>query len=281
LTRYLRHCERSEAIQEPLRLLNGFVALVTIAMALFAVFCSCAPALAADPSFPPLSGRVVDQANVLSPDTRSALTNKLKDLDEKSGIQLVVATVSSLEGLEIEPYANQLFRAWRLGEQKKNNGVLFLIAPNEHKVRIEVGYGLEGTLTDAISKIIIVNAVAPRFKAGDFNSGVTRGVDDIITTLTTDSSEWQKRPAFRPQEQTNLVGVLIPILFIAIFLFIFIVNVRQQGGVGRALLYMWMTSGSSGDRSSDGFSSSGFSGGGGSFSGGGGSSGGGGASGSW
>jgi uncharacterized protein len=185
--------------------------------------------------------------------------------------------------LEIEPYANQLFRNWKLGEQKNNNGVLFLIAPKEHKVRIEVGYGLEGTLTDAISKIIIVNAVAPRFKAGDFNGGVTRGVDDIITTLTTDSSEWQKRPVVRPQEPTNIVGVLIPILFIAIFLFIFIVTVRQQGGVGRALLYMWMTSGNSGGGYSNrgGFSGGGFSGGGDSFSGGGGSSGGGGASGSW
>jgi uncharacterized protein len=108
------------------RSLAAFVLALVLSLGILA------PAIAADPNFPPLSGRVVDQANVLSPDTRSALTNKLKDLDDKSGIQLVVATVSSLEGLEIEPYANQLFRAWKLGEQKQNNGVLFLIAPKDH-----------------------------------------------------------------------------------------------------------------------------------------------------
>ena len=125
--------------------------------------------------------------------TRAAIEPKLADLEAKSGIQLVVATVTSLEGEEIEPYANELFRTWKLGEKTKNNGVLLLVAPNEHKVRIEVGYGLEGTLTDALSKVIITNAIAPRFKTGDFGGGVSRGVDDIITVLTTDSSEWQQR----------------------------------------------------------------------------------------
>ena len=116
------------------------------------------------------------------------------DLEDRSGIQLVVATVGSLEGQEIEPYANELFRTWRLGEADKDNGVLLLVAPNECRVRIEVGYGLEGTLTDALSKVIIANAITPRFKAGDFSGGVTRGVDDIITVLTTDASEWEARP---------------------------------------------------------------------------------------
>ena len=100
--------------------------------------------------FPALSGRVVDQANIMSPVTRSDVEAKSKDLEDKSGIQLVVATVKSLQGSDIETYANQLFRFWKLGEAKKNNGVLLLVAPAEHKVRIEVGYGLEGTLTDAL-----------------------------------------------------------------------------------------------------------------------------------
>ena len=73
--------------------------------------------------------------------------------------------------------------------------MLLLVAPNEHRVRIEVGYGLEGTLTDALSKVIITNAIAPRFKTGDFGGGISRGVDDIITVLTTDSSEWQTASA--------------------------------------------------------------------------------------
>ena len=125
-------------------------------------------------NFPPLTGRVVDEAHILSPVTVAELERKLADLEQKSGIQLVVATVPSLDGVEIEPYANELFRAWKLGEAKKNNGVLLLIAPKERRIRIEVGYGLEGTLTDAVSSIIIRNAIAPRFKTGDFNAGVTR-----------------------------------------------------------------------------------------------------------
>ena len=89
-------------------------------------------------SFPPLTGRVVDQAGIITDQSRNELEGKLKTLEDKSGIQLVVATVRSLEGNDIETYANQLFRNWRLGEAKKN-GVLLLVAPNEHKVRIEVG----------------------------------------------------------------------------------------------------------------------------------------------
>src|SRR5579885_1958217 len=189
--------------------LAGVVARLLAVLAAVLLTAAMAQAL----SFPPLTGRIVDQANIIPLDTRNAIEPKLKDLEDKSGIQLVVATVASLEGQEIEPYANQLFRTWRLGEAKKNNGVLFLIAPKEHRVRIEVGYGLEGTLTDATSKIIIANAVAPRFKAGDFNGGVERGVDDIITTLTADSADWQKRPAVREEDNSSLVALLPLILF--------------------------------------------------------------------
>jgi len=234
-------------------------------------------ALAAAPGFPPLSGRVVDAANVLSADQRAALDTKLATLETQSGIQLVVATVASLDGQEIEPYANALFREWKLGEAKKNNGVLFLVAPKEHRVRIEVGYGLEGTLTDATSKIIIANAVAPRFKAGDFNGGVARGIDDIIAVLTTDSADWQKRPAIRAEPNASTLDSLAPLIFIAIFAFIFLVNVRRYGW-SNVLIAALATS--PGGRGSYGGGFSGGGGGGG-FSGGGGSSGGGGASGSW
>ena len=164
-------------------------------------------------TFPPLTGRIVDQANIISQQTRDALEPKLAELEQKSGIQLVVATVNSLEGQEIEPYANELFRFWKLGEKNKNNGVLLLVAPKERRVRIEVGYGLEGTLTDALSAVIIANAITPRFKTGDYSGGITRGVDDIVTVLTTDESEWQKRPSLRldrPQaaHPTNWVGLI-------------------------------------------------------------------------
>ena len=137
--------------------------------------------------------------------------------------------MSSLEGDEIEPYANQLFRAWKLGEAKKNNGVLFLIAPKEHKVRIEVGYGLEGTLTDATSKIIIANAVAPRFKAGDFDGGVSRGVDDIDHHADDRFLGMAEAAAIaRMRIHSSWLAGLVPMLFLAIFIFIFVSRVRSK-----------------------------------------------------
>src|SRR6202034_4421585 len=187
-------------------------------------------------AFPALTGRVVDQAGILSAATRADLDGKLAALEQKSGIQLVVATVPTLGGQEIEPYANDLFRQWKLGEAKKNNGVLFLVAPKEHKVRIEVGYGLEGTLTDAASKIIILNAVAPRFKAGDFDGGVARGVDDIITVLTTDSSEWQKKPDLRAVDDSSMLDVIVPLLIFIVIMFIVFRSGNRGGGIGNAIV---------------------------------------------
>jgi len=262
-----------------------------LTLACMALLCALGAAFAL--TFPPLSDRVVDQANIIPAVTRSTITAKLAELESKSGIQLVVATVNSLEGQEIEPYANELFRAWGLGQKEKNNGVLLLVAPNENRVRIEVGYGLEGTLTDALSKVIITNAITPRFKTGDFGGGIARGVDDIITVLTTDSSDWQPRPALRLDSQQPFNPAIW--LFI-LFLFIFIVVIL---GLPAALPYFeagpqrgarksgsrssnWASSSSSNGSSwssSDSSSSSSDSGGG--FSGGGGDSGGGGASGSW
>jgi uncharacterized protein len=233
-------------------------------------------------NFPALTGRVVDQANIIQPDTRVALEQKLADLEDKSGIQLVVATVMSLEGQEIEPYANELFRKWALGEKKKNNGVLLVVAPNERRVRIEVGYGLEGTLTDALSKVIISNAMTPRFKAGNFSEGISRGVDDIITVLTTDASEWQKRPSLRLDYQQP-VDTANWILLAALFGFfiLLIVSPTFRWLFFNVVLNVLASSGSSrGGYSGGSYSGGGYSGGGG-FSGGGGSSGGGGASGSW
>jgi TPM domain len=135
----------------------------------------------------------LDQANVLTAQSRSGLESKLKDFEDKSRIQLVVATVKSLNGNDIETYANGLFRFWKLGQAQKNNGVLLVVAPAEHKVRIEVGYGLEGTLTDALSSVIIASAILPRFKAGDFSGGIERGVDGIISVLSGDTADWQAK----------------------------------------------------------------------------------------
>ncbi|MGJ0426349.1 TPM domain-containing protein [Methylocystis sp.] len=239
-------------------------------------------------NYPPLTGRVVDQADIIAPSTKSAIETKLRDLEEKSGIQLVVAAVDSLDGLDVETYANGLFRAWKLGEAKKNNGVLFLVAPNERKMRIEVGYGLEGTLTDALSKIILTSAVAPRFKARDYGAGIERGVEGIIEVLSGDSAEWTKR-ARGPQSTT--FDELSPLIFFALFLFIVVWMARSARGRqqydrryrrgGPPFIVLPPSGGFWGDDSSGGWRGGGGFGDGGGFSGGGGSSGGGGASGDW
>ncbi len=230
-------------------------------------------------TFPDLTGHVVDQANLLPADTRQALEQKLAALEQKSGIQFVVATLSSLQGQEIEPYSNALFRHWALGEKTKNNGVLLVVAPKEKKVRIEVGYGLEGTLTDALSKIVIVNAIAPRFKAGDFPGGISRGVDDVITILTTDSSEWTGKPQVRADDQDSAFDAMLPFLIVALVIFIIWRSRGGGHGGGGPFIFLPGSGWGGGGGSSLG---GGFGGGdGGGFIGGGGSSGGGGASGGW
>jgi uncharacterized protein len=239
--------------------------------------------------FPALTGRVVDQANIIPAASRTALETKLETLENKSGIQLVVATVKSLQGGDIETYANQLFRAWKLGEAKKNNGVLLLVAPAEHKVRIEVGYGLEGTLTDALSNVIITTAIVPRFKANDFAGGIERGVDGIIEVLTTDAADWHAKAQVRQEDPYAAFSAIFPFLlvFLLILLFRYLMGGAQgtpsgryvnRGGRTVFIPYSGSTWGSSWGAGSSGGFGGGFGGG---FSGGGGSSGGGGASGGW
>jgi uncharacterized protein len=254
----------------PLSFLFSLVATVALALAL---------------TFPPLTGRVNDQANIIPAQTSAALETKLKDLEDKSSIQLVVATVNSLDGSDIETYANGLFRAWKLGEAKKNNGALLLIAPNERKVRIEVGYGLEGVLTDALSKIVISTAIAPRFKAGDYGGGIELGVDAIIDILSGDQSEWTKRAKVRADGAETSLDDLMPLIVFVLFIFIFIHMSRNARGGGggyggygrRGPVIIFPPPGGSSWGGSGGFGG----GDGGGFSGGGGSSGGGGASGDW
>jgi uncharacterized protein len=262
---------------------------MTAGFAAALLLCFAAFAFALD--LPPLTGRVVDQANVMTPESRSELETKLKDLEDKSGIQLVVATVKSLQGGDIETYANELFRAWKLGQAQKNNGVLLLIAPNEHKVRIEVGYGLEGTLTDALSSVIISSAIVPRFKAGDFSGGIGRGVDGIISVLSGDTSDWQRKVDVRQDDPAGDFNKLFPILFFLLILFICWYLIHNAGGGGPSsggttrrggplfIPYGGAGWGGSGWGGGGGFGGGGFGGGG--FGGGGGSSGGGGASGGW
>src|SRR4051812_30777516 len=173
---------------------GAIVALLTIVL-----FSTLAFAL----DFPTLTGRVVDEANVIDSATRASLAQKLAALEDKTKDQLVVVTLKSLQGTSIEDFGVQLGRHWQIGQKGTNNGVLLIVVPSERKVRIEIGYGLEGTLTDAVSRLIIENAIIPRFRTNDFSGGITRGVEDIISVLTGDAEEWKERAKKRPDTVTN------------------------------------------------------------------------------
>ena len=250
---------------------------------LFAALCMLAAvAFAYALTFPPLTGRVVDDAGILDPATKEALERKLADFEAKTTGQFVVVALKSLQGTSIEDYGYQLGRHWGIGQKDKNSGVLLIVAPNERKVRIEVGYGLEGDLTDAVSKLIIENAILPRFKAGDYAGGITRGVDDIIQVLTVDPEEWKQRA----QQRSDHRALSVDLIIFALLLFVFFYVWRRMSRQNRAYPPGSRRGGWSGPivvpgSWGGGSSGSSWSGSGGGFSGGGGSFGGGGASGSW
>jgi len=238
-------------------------------------------ALAA-PEFPALSGRVVDDAHLLSGEDRDELTADLKALEDKNSDQVVVVTVPSLQGYPIEDYGYQLGRHWGIGTAKLNNGVLLIVAPNERKVRIEVGRGLEPILTDALSKIIIETSILPRFRAGDFAGGIKYGVRDITMALTGDKAELEQRARARPDADNPRIDWILVIFWTLLILwFVWSFWRTTQAGyrAGRHSGPIFLPGPGWGGGSGGG-SGGGGSGGGG-FSGGGGSFGGGGASGGW
>ncbi len=236
------------------------------------------PAFAAGPAFPALTGRVVDDAHVLSPQTAAQLTQTLEALEAKTSRQLVVVTVPSLQGYPIEDFGYQLGRAWGVGQKGLNNGTLFLVAPSEHQVRIEVGYGLEGVITDALSSLILQTKVLPKFRAGDVQGGVVDGTNAIVEQLSLDASTAEKRAAEAATAQPAQHGRGgLPAIFV-IFLVVAVLSsvLRGRGGGGLWFLPFMLMGGGRGGGWGDGGG-----GGGGGFSGGGGSFGGGGSSGSW
>lgn len=251
---------------------------------------------AAAQGFPELSGRVVDQADLLPPEHEAALTQRLEALERQSSRQLVVATVTSLNGLEIEDYGYQLGRHWRIGQEGANNGVVLLVAPNERKVRIEVGYGLEGIMTDALSSQIVRNDILPHFRDGDYRGGINAGVDAIVAQLQAppEAAEQRALEAARNAERGERRGggsgfVLIFWLLVIGFIVIPMLSSgfsgrkyrgRRRGRRGGGPVVIWGPGWGGGSGSSWGGGSWGGGGGGG-FSGGGGSFGGGGASGGW
>lgn len=230
-------------------------------------------ARAAGPNFPPLTGRVVDDAGILSRSTVENLTSRLAQHEQATGEQVVVVTVKSLQGYAIEDFGYQLGRYWGIGQKDKNTGALLIVAPNDRKARIEVGYGLEGKLTDALSRAIIENDLLPSFRRGDFDAGVTAGTNSLLTVLGGGSSVGSALDDKSDASSSGLGTATLILLFFIVMLLR--TAFRRPSGLYRRVGRGYGFGGYPGDD----FMGSG--GGGGGFSGGGGSFGGGGASGSW
>ena len=250
-------------------------------LAVLVLFVWVGAATAAAPTFPPLTGRVVDDADILSPETEAKLTTELADLEAQTGRQLVVATLPDLQGYEIEDYGYQLLRTWGIGSKERNDGVILIVAPSERKVRIEVGYGLEPVLTDALSSLIINQRIIPAFKAGQLEQGVVDGTAAIAQQLSLPEdqaaaavAEAQKQPA---EGKGGISFGTIVVILVIFWLLKGVFGGRRRGSLW--WLPLILSSGGGGGGRGGWSGGGGFGGGG--FSGGGGSGGGGGASGSW
>ena len=277
--------------------------------ALVALLLLCASASFADVAVPPI-GRVVDQTGILSSDQVTRLEQTLKDFEERKGSQIAVLIVSTTAPETIEQYSLRVVEQWKLGRKKIDDGALLIIAKEDRKLRIEVGYGLEGVLNDATAKRIIDEIITPRFKNSDFDGGIEAGVERMIKVIDGEPLP----PPVKKSDPVDLsaIGDYFPFLFVGtiivggIFRTIFgrllgatvagggiglvlwlIAGTLPLAGIAAAIVFVltlvgdsFAGSGGGGSGSGGGFSSGGSSGGGG-FSGGGGSFGGGGASGSW
>jgi uncharacterized protein len=249
-----------------------------------------APAAAQD--FPTLTGRVVDAANIIPPADEAALTQKLEAVETASSRQLVIATVPSLQGNDIADFGYQLGRTWGIGQKGANNGIILLVAPNERKVRIDVGYGLEPIMTDALSHQIITQQILPAFKRNDYPGGINAGADAIIEQLQAPPEQAEQK-ALAAQQQARQSGSsdddgsIFPLIFWGAVMVFFILPMIRGGRRGRrhrrSGVWVWGPGLGGGDwgGGSGGGGFGGFGGGGGGFGGGGGSFGGGGASGGW
>lgn len=242
-------------------------------------FLLCFPALLwaqSTPDFPELTGRVVDRAEMLSPEVETRLTQMLQAHEQASTEQVVVVTLPDLQGFPIEQYGYQLGRHWGIGQKGEDNGALLIVAKEERAIRIEVGYGLEGKLTDAQSSVIINRVITPAFQKGDFQAGIMNGIAAMVQVLGGEPlAVPQGQPSGKGQEKPNL-GMAALFLLIMVSVVFFIGSRGGRGGSGGAALVGAALLGAAmgGRGGGGGFGGGGFGGGGGGF-------GGGGASGGW
>lgn len=182
----------------------------------------CAVAMA-QPSFPALSGRVVDTANLLDAATRTSISNTLEVHEAETTNQIVVVTVPTLEGYDIADYGVQLARHWGIGTKESNNGVVILVAPNERKVRIEVGYGLEGALPDGLAGDIIRRQILPEFRTSNFSAGIAQGVSAVLQAI---DGEYDYDPAAQSDNASSYLKAAVPIVFIGLMFISTLANRR-------------------------------------------------------
>lgn len=228
---------------------------------------------------PPLRGRVNDYARLLPQDRARALEERLARFEQETGHQIAVLTIPSLENENLEEFSIRVAESWKIGQKGFDNGAILLIAKNDRKLRIEVGYGLEGVLPDAIASRIIREVVVPRFRENDFPGGIEAGVEAIMKVT---SGEPLPETARAAKRRDTLVSPLVQVIPLLLLLGLYGLsalswsgNPGVWGARGRRRYVGWSGAGFGG-----GFGGGGFGGGGG-FSGGGGGFGGGGASGGW
>jgi uncharacterized protein len=260
-------------------------AAAALCLVLVGIVVAEVPSSAAEPTFPVLTNRITDQAGLLSAEDYTAIQAELAALEQTSTDQFAVVTVKSLDGYPIEDYGYRLGRKWGIGQEGKNNGIMLIVAPNERKVRIEVGRGLEPIMTDAMSSLIIRNAILPEFRKGDYSAGVRAGVRDIKDVLLGDAEEVKERARVHEQGLDTWSIILI-IFWICVVLFVLFAVIQSINSQPQAVAGRRRRGGGPVAVPSDyggwgGGWSGGDSGGGGGWSGGGGDFGGGGSSGSW
>src|ERR1700744_188973 len=201
---------------------------MNVARATFLALLLCwAFAAFADVAVPPLTGQVVDQTGTLSSGDVASLTQTLKDLEAKKGSQVAVLIVPTTAPETIEQYSIRVAEAWKIGRRKIDDGALLMVAKDDHKIRIEVGYGLEGALTDVTARRIIDEIITPKFRSGDFAGGISAGVDRIVGVIN-----GEPLPAPAPEAQSFHGEDRYDVLFNPLILF----GVFAVGGVLRTLL---------------------------------------------
>ena len=234
---------------------------------LFAAFIFSSTAFA-KPTFPALTGRVLDNARILSTASINNLEQILSQYETTTSNQLVVVTIPSLQGLTIEEYGYQLGRAWGIGQKEKNNGVLLIVAPKDRQVRIEVGYGLEGKLTDAVSSQIIQTIILPKFRNKDYAGGISDGVTAIVTIIenkpiTGNITIHPSQEKLQIPNQANFDNIFAIILFFVMLVIIIIALRANAARGGNALeiiiniLMFFLGGGGRGGKGGGGFSGKG------------------------